>query len=262
MRINNSLCRQKIYLPTNYLCNSLEIFPGCIFLKMLRHIFFDLDHTLWDFDRNAEETLQELYHSYSLNDVGISCATTFIETYTRNNHQLWAQYHLGKITKEQLRNTRFSNTFIELGLEVDCIPKSFEDDYLRICPGKPHLFPHTHETLQYLNGKYKLHLISNGFKESTELKIKVTGIEKYFDNVIISEVVGVNKPDSRIFEFALNTAGAGRIESVMVGDSIEADINGAINFGMEAIYFNPLNKQKPEYVKTQISGLNELIDIL
>lgn len=229
---------------------------------MLRHIFFDLDHTIWDFDRNAEETLHELYKRYALEDFGVSCANTFIETYTRNNHLLWADYHLGKISKEHLRTTRFSTTFTELGLPEDCIPKSFEDDYVRICPTKPHLFPQAHETLSYLQGKYSLHLISNGFKESTELKIQVTGLAKYFDNIVISEVVGANKPDKRIFEFALNAAGAQKTESLMVGDSLEADIRGAMNFGMDAIYFNPFNKAKPEDVDRQIFGLNELRNLL
>ncbi|MBC7915116.1 MAG: noncanonical pyrimidine nucleotidase, YjjG family [Pyrinomonadaceae bacterium] len=229
---------------------------------MLRHIFFDLDHTIWDFDKNAEETLQELYHTYSLKDLGLSCPHTFIQTYTRNNHQLWAEYHLGKISKEHLRKTRFSTTFLELGISEDSIPMAFEDDYVRICPTKPHLFPQAHETLEYLQQKYKLHLISNGFKESTELKIAITGLEKYFENIVISEVIGINKPDKAIFEFALNAASAIKEESLMIGDSIEADIRGALNFGMDAIYFNPTNKETPLDVVRQITRLEELKEIL
>lgn len=229
---------------------------------MLRHIFFDLDHTIWDFDKNAEETLHELYHTYSLASLGLSCPYTFIETYTRNNHLLWADYHLGKITKEHLRTTRFSTTFIELGLSADSIPTAFEEDYVRICPTKTNLFPQAHETLAYLQKKYKLHLISNGFKESTELKIQVNGLAKYFENIVISESIGINKPDKAIFEFALNAAKAKKEESIMIGDSLEADVRGAMNFGMDAIYFNPLNKEKPEDVKLQILCLDELMEIL
>ena len=229
---------------------------------MLRHIFFDLDHTIWDFDRNAEETLHELYNIYSLKDLGVSCPHTFIEIYTRNNHQLWAEYHLGKISKEHLRKTRFSTTFLELGLSVESIPAAFEDDYVRICPTKTNLFPQAHETLSYLQQKYKLHLISNGFKESTELKIAVTDLAKYFENIVISEVIGINKPDKAIFEFALNAAKAQKEESIMIGDSIEADIRGALSFGMDAIYFNPANKEVPSDVKKQITRREELKDIL
>lgn len=159
-----------------------------------KHLFFDLDHTIWDFDRNACETLNELYHSYKLESIGIHSCDHFIETYTTNNQLLWADYHLGKISKEHLRLTRFRKTFIDLGLDPQLIPEKFEDEYLRICPTKTHLFPQVHETLSYLHGKYKLHLISNGFKESTEMKVELNGLAKYFQTVVISEVVGVNKP--------------------------------------------------------------------
>jgi putative hydrolase of the HAD superfamily len=226
--------------------------------KIYKHIFFDLDHTIWDFDKNAEETLYELYDIYKLGAIGLPSAPVFIETYTRNNHQLWAEYHTGKITKDQLRETRFKRTFLELGLHPNVIPLAFEDDYVKLCPTKMNLFPHAHETLRYLQSKYILHLISNGFKESSELKIGNTGIGGYFQNVIISEVVGVNKPDPEIFEHALNLAGAQKSESLMIGDSLVADVYGALNFGMDAIYFNPFNTPKPADVPLQINGLKEL----
>jgi putative hydrolase of the HAD superfamily len=223
-----------------------------------KHIFFDLDHTIWDFDKNAEETLYELYDVYRLSEIGLPSAAIFIETYTRNNHRLWADYHTGKITKTELRETRFKKTFLDLGVRPDLIPQSFEDDYVQICPTKTHLFSHAHETLQYLNAKYTLHLISNGFKESSELKVGNTNIGSYFQNVIISEIVGVNKPDPAIFEHALDLAGATKQESLMIGDSLEADVYGALNFGIDAIYFNPFNAPKPYDVPLQVTHLKEL----
>lgn len=231
-------------------------------MKTYSHIFFDLDHTLWDFDKNAEETLSELYFTYKLADLGLHSCDIFIETYTKNNHQLWADYHLGKITKEALRATRFKKTFVDLGLDEEVIPHQFEDDYVNICPTKSNLFPHTHETLSYLKQKYSLHLISNGFKESTEYKVKNTNLSPYFDNIIISEVVGVNKPDKAIFEHALSKANAKIELSLMIGDSIEADIRGALNFGMDAIYFNPHFTEVPEDVNWQIHHLEELTRML
>jgi putative hydrolase of the HAD superfamily len=231
-------------------------------IKRYKHLFFDLDHTIWDFDKNAEETLYELYDVYKLNEMGLPPAALFIETYTRNNHKLWAEYHTGKITKTELRETRFKRTFIELGLHPDSIPLSFEDDYVQLCPTKTNLFPHAHETLQYLQGKYTLHLISNGFKESSELKIGNTNIGGYFQHVIISEIIGVNKPDKAIFEHALQLAGAEKSESLMIGDSLEADVYGALNFGMDAIYFNPFNAPKPDDVPLQVTHLKELTLIL
>jgi putative hydrolase of the HAD superfamily len=227
-----------------------------------KHIFFDLDHTIWDFDKNAEETLYELYEIYRLNEIGLPSAALFIETYTRNNHQLWAEYHTGKITKTELRETRFKRTFIELGVHPDVLPVAFEDDYVKLCPTKTNLFPHAHETLQYLQSKYTLHLISNGFKESSELKIGNTNIGSYFKHVIISEIVGVNKPDKAIFEHALSLAEAEKHESIMIGDSLEADVYGALNFGIDAIYFNPFNTPRPENVPLQVTHLKELTLLL
>jgi len=227
-----------------------------------KHIFFDLDHTIWDFDKNAEETLFELYDVYKLNEIGLPSAGIFIETYTRNNHRLWADYHTGKITKKELRETRFKKTFLELGVRPEIIPLTFEDDYVQLCPTKTNLFPHVHETLQYLQNKYTLHLISNGFKESAEMKIAKTNINVYFKHIIISEVIGVNKPDSAIFEHALNLAGAKKNESLMIGDSLEADVYGALNFGIDAIYFNPFNLSKPDDVPLQVTHLKELTLLL
>jgi len=231
-------------------------------IKRYKHIFFDLDHTIWDFDRNAEEALHELYGIYGLKELGLDSADRFIETYTRNNHKLWAEYHLGRITKEELREARFKQTFLQLGMNPEIIPAGFEDAYVKLCPTKTNLFPDAHETLEYLSAKYTLHLISNGFLESTTIKIGGTDIGKYFENVIISEVVGYNKPHKGIFEHAVNLAGATIEESLMIGDSLEADIYGALNFGMDAIYFNPLNLPKPDDVVMQINQLKELTLLL
>lgn len=231
-------------------------------IKTYTHLFFDLDHTIWDFDKNAEETLHELYGIYALKDLGLHSADLFIETYTYNNHQLWAEYHTGKITKDTLRELRFKKTFLDLGLHPDIIPAAFEDDYVRICPTKTNLFPDAHEILQYLSEKYPLCLISNGFKESTEIKIAGTDIAKYFQHVIISEVVGVNKPDKAIFQHALVLAGAAKETSLMIGDSLEADVRGALNFGIDAIYFNPAGLDKPADIPLQINHLKELTLLL
>ncbi len=231
-------------------------------VKQYKHIFFDLDHTIWDFDKNAEETLHELYLLHKLAELGLNSADLFIETYTINNHRLWRDYHLGAITKEQLRQARFNQTFLDLGVHPDVIPAGFEDAYVLLCPTKTNLFPHAHETLSYLQSKYTLHLISNGFKESQDVKIGNTGIGKYFQHIVVSELVGVNKPDSAIFQYALDLAGAKKHESIMIGDSLEADVYGALNFGMDAIYFNPFNAEKPDDVPVQIIQLQELMVML
>ncbi|WP_231459252.1 MULTISPECIES: YjjG family noncanonical pyrimidine nucleotidase [unclassified Pedobacter] len=230
-------------------------------LKNKKHIFFDLDHTIWDFDRNAEETLQELYKKYKLDELGLKSCSDFISKYTENNHKLWADYHLGKITKDFLRAERFSKTFLELGIHPDAVPHQFEDDYVCISPTKTNLFEGAENVLSYLQQKYTLHIISNGFKETTLTKMDFSALNPYFSNVIISEDVGVNKPNPVIFEYALDKAKALKAESIMIGDSLEADIYGALNFGMDAIFFNPLKKEKPEDVKKEIVHLEELLQL-
>ncbi|UKJ08207.1 YjjG family noncanonical pyrimidine nucleotidase [Solitalea lacus] len=231
-------------------------------MKTYRHLFFDLDHTIWDFDKNAEETLRDLFVSYNLVSLGINSVDLFIETYTENNHQLWAQYHKGLISKEHLRHERFNKTFREFGIDKELIPTSFETDYVRICPTKTNLFPKAHDTLSYLQSKYKLHLISNGFYESTLIKVETTGIGKYFDNINISEKIGVNKPDPAIFHYAMQLAGTNAAESMMIGDSIEADIMGAINVGMDCVFFNPREEKHNVKINHEIKSLDELLQIL
>lgn len=225
----------------------------------IKHIFFDLDHTLWDFDKNAKETLLELYELHQLANLGLECANTFIERYTHNNHQLWAKYHLGEIDKETLRAQRFRQTFIELGIHPDRVPHQFEDDYVNTSPTKTNLFEGTKEVLNYLKDKYKLHIISNGFKETTLTKMRVCSLNPYFQNVIISEDVGANKPSPKIFSHALHLAKAQKHECIMIGDSLEADIKGAQDYGIPAIFFNPTKIEAPQYANFQIHELKELL---
>lgn len=229
---------------------------------MKRHIFFDLDHTIWDFDRNAEETLTELYAHYCLDQYGLDSCTAFIKTYAHHNQLLWSAYHLGQISKEKLRAERFYNTFIELGVSPEKIPLGFESDYVKISPTKKNLFEGSARVLEYLQEKYTLHIISNGFKETTLMKMDLCQLNPYFTHVIISEDVGVNKPDPAIFEHALTLAGAHQEESIMIGDSLEADIQGALSAGIDAIYFNPMRLEKPAYVNQEIYHLEELLILL
>lgn len=227
--------------------------------KGKKHLFFDLDHTLWDFDRNAAETLAELFDRYNFHGLGIASADIFIESYHRNNQRVWALYHNGIIDKEELRRARFADTFTELGIPPHRFPSGFEEDYLRICPHKTHLFPETHETLGYLKEKYTLHLISNGFKEAVETKIAKSNLASYFSQVIISEVVGFHKPHPDIYHYSLTGAQcSNKSESVMIGDSLEADVRGAMHFGIDAIFFNPNALETPADIPYSISQLKQL----
>ncbi|SKB47732.1 putative hydrolase of the HAD superfamily [Sphingobacterium nematocida] len=224
-----------------------------------KDIFFDLDHTIWDFDKNAEETLHELYHRFQFDRLfGENNPDLFIETYTINNHRVWDLYHQGKIDKPTLRKLRFADTFTQLGVDPVLFPTAFEEEYLQICPTKTNLFPHAHETLGYLQDRYNLHLISNGFKEACELKLKHSALKDYFKTIVISEIFGVNKPDPRIFDYAINNGQAEKNTSIMIGDNLDADIRGAQNAGLEAIYFNSTGAQKPADINHMIVDLKEL----
>lgn len=224
-----------------------------------KDIFFDLDHTIWDFDLNARETLHELYYTHKFNDLfNRPNSDEFIETYTLNNHRVWDLYHHGKIDKPTLRKLRFADTFTQLGVDPALFPVAFENDYLAICPTKTNLFPNAIETLSYLQNRYNLHLISNGFKEACEKKLKHSDLEKYFKTIVISEVFGVNKPDPRIFDYAVSNGEANKEYSIMIGDNIDADVRGALNAGLEAIYFNVVGAEKPKDVQHMIADLQEL----
>ena len=230
--------------------------------KEKQHLFFDLDHTIWDFDRNAEETLQELYRKYDFHKLfQKESSDEFIETYTLNNHRLWNLYHHGKIDKASLRKLRFADTFSQLGVDPDLFPTAFEEEYLEICPTKTNLFPNAHETLAYLQDNYHLHLISNGFKEACEKKLTHSKLYPYFQTIVISEIIGINKPDPRIFQHALQNGKAQKEEAVMIGDNLDADVRGAMNAGIEAIFFNPLQQEKPADVNHMIRDLGELQEI-
>ena len=223
-----------------------------------KDIFFDLDHTIWDFEKNASETLLELFDTYRFQSLGIDSAMGFIDTYNCNNHRLWALYHHGKISKSELREARFADTFREFGIDPKWFPAAFEEDYLRLCPQRTNLFPHAHETLAYLQQKYTLHLISNGFGDASETKITKCDLKKYFATIVISETVGFHKPHPQIFHHAVGNANTTIAASVMIGDSLDADVRGAQNVGMDAIYFNPNKVDVPADVKQAITALDEL----
>jgi len=191
-------------------------------MKSYRHLFFDLDHTLWDFETNAHETLRQLYHDYDLGRHGTFSFEQFTNRYSEVNHALWRLYQANKITQKQLRETRFVRTLTKLGIAEADIPADISARFTNILPQKSAVFPHTHEVLSYLQGKgYVLHLITNGFEEVQQAKLVSSGLTGYFREVITSEASGCLKPDPRMFAHALARAGATAAESLMIGDNLE-----------------------------------------
>jgi putative hydrolase of the HAD superfamily len=228
-----------------------------------KHLFFDLDHTLWDFDANAKATLTDLFAIFELDKRVAAPFDKFYKTYLHHNEILWDKYHNGQITAEDLKWKRMWRTLLDFKIGDEKLSKDLSGKFLEILPTKKNLFPHTIEILQYLiDKKYTLHLITNGFEKTQWNKINNSGLAPYFTHMITSETSNSLKPKKEIFEYALTKAGATLKESIMLGDNLDADIQGAINAGMDCVFVNHINAtttKKPTYI---IYHLKELEDIL
>ena len=220
----------------------------------IRHIFFDLDHTLWDFETNSGLTFKRIFE---LHDVEADL-TEFLEVYKPINFYYWKLYREERITKPQLRYGRLKDAFNELSFEIDDkLIYKLSYDYIEHLTTFDHVFEGTHDILKYLQKKYILHIITNGFEEAQERKMKASNLKPYFTTVTNSEMVGVKKPNPQIFNHALNKAGADPSESVMIGDNLEADIQGAVNVGMDAILFDQ-SKSLENHNYKRVSHLMDL----
>ncbi len=228
-----------------------------------KHIFFDLDHTLWDHETNVYHTLRELFDHYQLDAKTGASKDDFHACYRRVNNLKWQLYGAGKITKEELRNSRFYDTFRELGLDDHPFSVEFERVFIETCPHQTALLPGAVEVLDYLLEKnYILHIITNGFAEIQDIKLSKSGLKPYFEQVVTSDKIGVNKPHARVFEESMRRAQTNSRESLMVGDNLEADVLGAQRIGMDQVFYNPggiVHREKPTY---EISHLEELKAIL
>jgi len=228
-----------------------------------KHIFFDLDRTLWDFDKNSEETLLELYDEFDLNELTDVPAPQFVIEYQTINERLWADYRAGTIGKEELRSSRFKQAFDHIEIEDHGLADRFGEVYLSVCPLKTKLIDGADELLGELHEKYDLHLITNGFEETQHIKIKAAAIGHFFDEIITSEAAGARKPDPKIFELALNRSGAHLKDSLMIGDDHEADIQGAQRFGMDQVHYAPSEEEHASSNATYVvRDLNEIRNFL
>jgi len=228
-----------------------------------KDLFFDLDHTLWDFETNSKETIQELYTTHRLADLGIVDFDRFYSTYSAHNHRLWDRYTKGFIKQEELRWKRVYLSLLDFKVANEPLAKEMSQAYLEILPNKKHLFPYTIEILEYLKQKdYKMHLITNGFESVQFKKIKNSGLQDYFIEVITSEASNSLKPQKEIFEYALKNANASIEESIMIGDNESADIQGGINMGMDTIFVNHIQVVPTVPATYTITHLKELENIL
>ncbi|MBO3098418.1 YjjG family noncanonical pyrimidine nucleotidase [Gelidibacter pelagius] len=223
-------------------------------IKAIKHVFFDLDHTLWDFDKNSALTFDKIFKRHQV-EINLE---TFLEVYEPVNLRYWKRFRNDEIDKIELRYGRLRDTFNEIGFVVDdTLIHNLAMDYIEFLSSFSHLFEGTLELLQYLQPKYQLHIITNGFEEPQLKKMNASAITSYFKTITNAEIAGVKKPNPIIFDYALNIAKAQSKESIMIGDNYEADILGALNVGYDAIFFNYRNDLTEPHIK-QVRHLSQL----
>lgn len=232
-----------------------------------RHLFFDLDHTLWDFEANSRQTLEELYDTLQLANRGVSDFDRFHKQYLIHNDKLWEKYRNGQIKVDELRWKRMWLALLEFKIADEALAREMGILFLDLLPTRKLLFPHTIETLDYLSAKnYRMHLITNGFEQTQHGKLNNSGLAGYFTEVITSEGSNSLKPHRAIFEYALSKAKTHSDESIMIGDSIDVDIEGAFNAGIDQVHVNHLTKEPVafstnRYATYTVYSLNELKEI-
>ena len=229
-----------------------------MFQDKITDVFFDLDHTLWDFDKNSELAFDKIFkEQYPIIDT-----KSFVEIYAPINQACWKLYQFDKITHEELRYKRLKDSFDILNYSIsDSEINQMSIDYITYLPENNILFDGAKEVLDYLNTKYKLHIITNGFAEVQYKKINNSGISDYFVTITNSEMAGVKKPNPKIYQHALDLAKAQKHNAIMIGDCLDADVKGALDFGISAIFFNPEKKEVPLAVPS-VTHLTELKNLL
>jgi putative hydrolase of the HAD superfamily len=230
-------------------------------MNKYKHIFFDLDRTIWDFNASADATFTMMYHKYDLSGKGVPSLKAYRERYEKHNDLLWSYYRKGEILKEVLNVKRFELSLADFGINDKNIAQGMADDYVRVNPEKAFLFPGAIEALEYLAPKYPLHLITNGFQEVQEQKFRIARLDRYFKTVTTSEEAGIKKPEPGIFHFAFDKAHATAAESIIIGDDLPIDIIGGRDVGMDQVYFNPKGIPHKEEITFEIKCLTELKDI-
>jgi putative hydrolase of the HAD superfamily len=224
-----------------------------------KHLFFDLDHTLWDFESNAKLTLSDLYHSMELAGRGVHDFDLFYKNYLVHNDKLWERYRNGFIKVDDMRWKRMWHTLLDFKIGDEKLAREMGNKFLDLLPSRKLLFPGTIEVLGYLVDKgYELHMITNGFEKTQHSKLEYSGLAPFFRQVITSEGSNSLKPKKEIFDYAFMKANADPLKSIMLGDSIEVDIQGAINAGIDTVHVNHLNSEKAEIATYTVFSLKEL----
>ncbi len=225
--------------------------------SITNHIFFDLDNTLWDFDKNSHKALLQLCTEFDFDNKLNTDFESFHKFYLKRNEELWHLYYFNKIEKSELRYLRFYDSFKNFGFDDINFSKQISEAYINIAPHSTELKPGCIETLEVLHKKFPLHVITNGFTEIQHIKIDSCGLRKYFGNIIISEQYNSTKPNIEIFRVAEKLASTQKEKCVMIGDSIISDIEGAVGAGWKAIHYN----EKDSIAKRDLRDLRDYREI-
>lgn len=231
-------------------------------MKKYTHLFFDLDHTLWDFDANSKATLHHLYEHFCLQQMGADAFEAFNHQFEQYNETLWARLRSGDISREELRWRRMDLTLKEYDINYEGLAKDMSTLYLATLPKQKILMDGALELLDYCKEKYPLYLITNGFEKTQWQKLETAGLGHYFQAMYTSEIANSMKPHAPIFNYALEDAKASTETSIMIGDSMEADIIGARNLGIDQIFYNPHQVAHQEIVTFEVKNLTEIMNIL
>ena len=231
--------------------------------KKYKCIFFDLDHTLWDYEKNSHDTLVELYDQYDLFEKGVHNFDAFHQQFRKVNYELWYLFDRGMTNSETIRRERFKQILEAFGAYETKLSEELSHVYLNTCPLKGALMPHAHETLKYLaEQQYRMAVITNGFEEIQNLKLTAGNLHQYFDHIITSQKANARKPAKEIFDYALSLQGIQCEQAMMIGDNLITDIGGAKNAGIDPIYYNPEQIGHGETLFREITSLTELRQVL
>lgn len=231
-------------------------------MNRYKHIFFDLDRTLWDFETNSASALQKIFHLFHLDEYGEITIVDFVSKYKEINEKMWALYRKGYIKKSELRKGRFTQTLVFFKIKDKRLGAQLDEAYISLSPHHTALVEGATEILDYLKERYQLHIITNGFEEVQFIKLNKSGIRDHFDVIVTSERAKARKPDAEVFQLAMLEAGTQPADSLMIGDDLDSDIIGARNVWMDQVYYNPERLKHEEDITHEITNLRELKTIL
>jgi putative hydrolase of the HAD superfamily len=227
-----------------------------------KYIFFDLDHTLWDFEKCSEETLSDLFKKYELEKLGLFTEDGFKQQFQQVNSHLWTQSDEGKIDRDTLRSLRFKMVCEGLGMSDPEIASRMGEEYVSLCPQKNFLLPYALDVLEHLHKKYPMYILTNGFSDVQAVKMKAAGILPFFRQIFTGDNFGVGKPHKQFFTGTMKEIGARPSECLMIGDNLKTDILGAQNAGIDHVFYNPHKRNYFMEVQHEIHCLSELLKLL